>query len=76
MELIIILLLAIIALMLIPTAVGLLFIFHTILRSKKAPADASNRLNHIRLVWFALTREDLFVDTFEWMKRDEFQNLK
>lgn len=46
-----------------------------LLRPKKAPADTSNRINHVRLWWFALTREDKFVSAFPWMARDEFDNV-
>jgi hypothetical protein len=58
-----------------PTLLGLFIIFH-IFRSQKPPADTSNRINKIRLVWFALTREQLFVDTFDWMKKDELDNTR
>ena len=63
------------ALMALPAAIGLLFIFHVFVRSKKPPADTSNRINHIRLVWFALTREDLFVSLFPWLMYDEYDNM-
>ena len=56
------------------TLVGLLFAFH-LAKSKKWPMDASNRINHIRLVWFALTRPDLFVDVFPWLRNDELDNV-
>jgi len=55
-------------------AIGLFIIFH-IARPQKAPADTSNRINKIRLLWFALTREDLFADTFVWLKKDELDNV-
>lgn len=59
-----------------PTLVGMFVLFH-LLRSQKSPADKSNRINKIRLFWFALTRENLFVDTpgFEWLKEDELDNV-
>ena len=63
------------AFMALPAAIGLLFIFHVFVRSKKPPADTSNRINHIRLVWFALTREDLFVSLFPWLMYDEYDNM-
>lgn len=66
----------IIALLLIPSLLGLMMIYHTLIRSKKFPADKSNRINHVRLVWFALSRENLFVDSFPWLKNDELDNLK
>ena len=42
-------------------AVGLLVFWH-VARPQHSPADASNRINKLRLVWFALTREELFVN--------------
>jgi hypothetical protein len=44
-------------------------------RTKSAPADKSNRINHFRLVWFALTREEKFVTLFPWLKNDEWENI-
>lgn len=57
------------------TALGLFVIFH-IVRPQHAPTDTSNRINKIRLFWFVLTREELFVDTFPWLRRDELDNVK
>lgn len=56
--------------------VGLLTMFHLFVRSKRAPMDSSNRINHLRLWWFVLTRPELFVSTFPWLKNDEFDNVK
>lgn len=55
-------------------ALGLFIIYH-IARPQKAPADISNRINKIRLLWFALTREELFVGLFPWLKSDELDNV-
>ena len=66
----------IIALMIFPAGIGFLVLFHTFIRKKKSPVDSSNRLNHLRLVWFALTREDKFVELFPWLKQDEWDNLQ
>ena len=55
-------------------AIGLFVIWHVV-RPQKSPADTSNRINKIRLLWFALTREELFVDVFPWLKRDESENV-
>ena len=55
-------------------AVGLLVFWH-IARPQRRPTDASNRINKIRLVWFALTREDLFVGAMPWLRRDEAENV-
>ena len=56
-------------------ALGLFVIFH-IARGQHEPADTSNRINKIRLLWFVLTREELFVDQFPWLKKDELDNIK
>lgn len=58
----------------VPWAIGMLTFWHWA-RPQKAPADESNRINAIRLWWFALTREDKFVDTFPWLKNDEWNNV-
>ena len=55
-------------------AVGLLVFWH-VARPQRSPADASNRINKLRLVWLALTREDLFVDAMPWLGRDELENV-
>lgn len=57
------------------TLIGLFTVYHLV-RPQKSPADTSNRINAIRLWWFALTREDLFVDRFPWLKNDELENVK
>lgn len=54
---------------------GVLIVWH-IARPQRSPADASNRLNKARLLWFALTREDLFTGLFPWLKRDELDNVR
>lgn len=51
-----------------------LFVCYHILRGQRPPADSSNRIAKIRLVWFALTRENLFVGRFPWLGRDELEN--
>lgn len=56
------------------TALGFLVLIH-IAKPKKLPMDESNRINHIRLIWFALTRPEIFVDKFEWLKNDELKNM-
>jgi hypothetical protein len=68
-------LILLVAFMLLPAALGTLMLFHTLVRTKSAPADKSNRINHFRLVWFALTREEKFVTLFPWLKNDEWENI-
>lgn len=70
------LLLAILTLAALPTcALGAFVIWH-IARPQRAPADTSNRINKARLLWIALTREDLFVDVFPWLRRDDLANVQ
>lgn len=77
MELLVIILLAtIIATMAIPFAFGTFILYHVLIRNKKSPADKSNRINHLRLVWFATSREEMFVELFPWMKKDEKENIE
>lgn len=60
--------------LMVPALIGLFVLFH-VLRQQKHPADASNRINKIRLIWFALTREHLIARYVEWLRKDEFQNI-
>jgi hypothetical protein len=62
-------------LMALPALLGTLVIYNVFVRGKRGPADKSNRINHLRLVWFALTREDKFVGQFPWLKNDEWENM-
>ena len=57
-----------------PLLLGLFVLFH-ILRPQRPPADRSNRINKVRLLWFALRREDLFIGQFPWLTRDETDNI-
>lgn len=61
--------------MLIPFALLGLLVFWHIARPQRTPADTSNRINKVRLLWFALTREELFVPLFPWLERDERDNM-
>tara|TARA_R100000406_G_C3044058_1_gene106880 strand:+ start:248 stop:475 length:228 start_codon:yes stop_codon:yes gene_type:complete len=68
-------LILLVAFMILPAALGTLVLFHTLVRKKSPPVGESNRINHFRLVWFALTREDKFVKLFPWLSKDEWDNL-
>ena len=63
-----------VGLMFLPALIGLFLIWHVV-RPQKAPADTSNRINKIRLIWFVLTRENLFTGVFGWLKHDELDNV-
>ena len=53
-----------------------LFVIISIFKAKRLPMDTSNRINHIRLVWFSITRPELFVNSFNWLRRDELDNVQ
>lgn len=64
-----------VGLMFFPALLGSLLIWH-VARPQRSPADTSNRINKVRLVWFALTREELFAPHFAWLRRDEAENVQ
>lgn len=64
-----------VGLMFFPALIGLFVIYH-IVRPQKAPADTSNRINKIRLFWFALTREEYLAPNLQWLMRDELENIE
>lgn len=54
------------------TLLGAFLIFKVIIMPMKKPADTSNRIAHLRLVWKAINRPEEFVATEEYLKYDEF----
>lgn len=70
------LLLIIILILMVPfSLLGFLVVFHTAIRGGRSPADQSNRIARIRLFWFSITREELFVGIFPWLKKDEYETV-
>jgi len=57
-----------------PSIIGLFVIWH-IVRPQKSPADNSNRINKIRLFWFALTREGYIAQFAPWVQMDEMEKI-
>ena len=41
----------------------------------KAPADQSNRINRIRLWWYAISAPHRSIKAFYWLQGDETDNL-
>lgn len=58
------------------TLLGAFFFVKIFVLPNKPPADITNRINHLRVVWFAVNSPELFVDTFAWLKNDEYENVK
>lgn len=54
--------------------IGFLVFFY-VAKGKRFPMDESNRINHIRLIWWSITKPEYFTDTFEWLKKDEGDNF-
>lgn len=42
----------------------------------KPPADQSNRINRIRLWWYAVSAPHRSIHAFHWLRGDETDNLK
>lgn len=57
-------------LMALPAVLGGLMIWH-IARPQRAPADRSNRINKLRLIWYAMTREHELARAIGWLRLDE-----
>jgi len=64
-----------IGIMALPAAIGVFTIIHW-LRPPPKPVDRSNVLNRIRLWWFALTRQDMFIELCPWLLNDEKGNIQ
>ena len=77
--------------MLVPAVIGTVLLFHVLILPKKKPMDESNRINHIRLVWFAIAHPQMFAgllrafddnakgfadEAFPWLTKDEKENVK
>ena len=58
------------------TGIGLFVFYRVFVAEKSDPMDRSNRINHLRLLWFVLVHPQMFVDTFPWLKNDERDNVK
>ena len=55
--------------------IGLFVIVKVLFMPMKKPADNSNRIAHLRLVWWALNRPERFVNLYPWLMRDEHENI-
>lgn len=56
--------------------IGLFVLVKTLFMPMKPPADKSNRIAHLRLVWWAITRPEMFIAQAPWLARDEQENVK
>lgn len=66
------------------TLLGLFVVYQTMAADKRPPMDRSNRINHLRLVWFALKHPHKFAEirvedgtlAFPWLTQDEGDNVE
>lgn len=58
-----------------PLAIFGLVIIVQLFRTK-APVDASNIFNRLRILWFSITRMDQMVEKFPWLMKDEWENME
>jgi hypothetical protein len=56
--------------------IGLLVIVKTLILPMKKPADTSNRIAHLRLVWLSINSPEDFVPSHPWLAIDERELLK
>jgi len=68
--------LLLIAFMIVPALMGLLVFTNIFIMNKKPPMDESNRINHLRLIWWAITKPHTFVHLYPWLKNDEGENVE
>lgn len=59
-----------------PALIGTLVLWYVLVLPKKPPADTSNRIGHLRLVWWALRKPEAFVELFPWLTKDEGDVVK
>jgi hypothetical protein len=68
---------ALLILFMLPFAlIGLLLFVKVIILPKRKPMDESNRIGHLRLVWFAINKPEDFVESHPWLKYDEGELIK
>ena len=53
------------------TLVGLLVFVQIFVIPNKPPMDETNRINHLRIVWFALKSPERLVEFMPWLAHDE-----
>lgn len=55
---------------------GLYIFVKVLILPNSPPADRTNRINHIRVVFFALQHPEKFIKMYPWLAMDEMENLK
>ncbi len=58
------------------TLLGAYVFIKVLIMPNSPPADRTNRINHIRVVFFSLQSPEKFIEMYPWLKFDEAENLK
>ncbi|MES1989271.1 MAG: hypothetical protein V4440_14800 [Pseudomonadota bacterium] len=58
------------------TLLGAYVFIKVLIMPNSPPADRTNRINHLRVVFFALQSPEKFIEMYPWLSRDEIENLK
>jgi hypothetical protein len=70
-----ILLLVLIVAMLPIWALGLYLFIKVLILPNVPPADVTNRINHIRIVFYAIQHPEKFISICPWVGKDEAENV-
>lgn len=57
------------------TLLGAYVFIKVLIMPNSPPADRTNRINHLRCVFFALQSPEKFVEMYPWLRYDEQENL-
>lgn len=58
------------------TLLGVYVFVKVLIMPNAPPADRTNRINHIRIVFFAIQHPEKFVSVCRWLKNDEADNVQ
>lgn len=57
------------------TLLGAYVFIKVLIMPNVAPADRTNRINHIRVVFFAIQHPEKFIELYPWLAYDELENV-
>lgn len=57
------------------TLLGAYLFIKVLIIPNSPPADRTNRINHLRVVFFAIQSPEIFIKMYPWLARDEAENV-
>ena len=57
------------------TLLGMYVFIKVLIMPNVPPMDITNRINHIRVVFFAIQHPEKFVEMYPWLAFDEMENV-